>query len=118
MGHEATVSIKKLAASLAIRRNENYFHVISWMCCFLSFSLARSAIRCVRGSRSIHRKIYDGQGLAPVDLVHAEALRPSLDYFVFPCFILFLSLSCSVHISPIVIPFIHLIYYVERKYEQ
>ena len=57
MGHEATVAIKKLAASLAIRRNENYCHVIRWMRCFLSFSLARSAIRCVRGSRSIRRKI-------------------------------------------------------------
>ena len=35
----------------------------------LAFSLARSAIRCVRGSRSVRRRRFD---LAPVDLVQAE----------------------------------------------
>ena len=76
MGREATVAVKKLATALATKRNENYCHVISWMRCCLSFSLARSAIRCVRGSRSLRRKtrLYmDGHGLAPVDLVDAEA---------------------------------------------
>ncbi len=77
IGREATVAIKKLAAQLATKRNENYCHLISWIRCCHSFSLARSAIRCVRGSRSIRRRTHlrmDGHGLAPVDLVQAEAI--------------------------------------------
>ena len=76
LGREATVAIKRLAAMLAMKRNENYCHLINWMRCCLSFSLARSAIRCVRGSRSIRRKSIqriDEQSLAPVGLVYAEA---------------------------------------------
>ena len=76
MGREAAVTIKKLAATLATKRNKSYCHFISWMRCRLSFSLARSAILCVRGSRSIRRKtlLHMGEhGMAPVDLVHAEA---------------------------------------------
>ena len=67
--------IKKLASQIAMKRNESYCHLMSWMRCYLSFSLARSAIRCVRGSRSIRRRTLhmNSRGLAPVDLVHAEA---------------------------------------------
>ena len=39
---------------IAMKRNG---HLMSWMRCYLSFSLARSAIRCVRGSRSIRRVV-------------------------------------------------------------
>lgn len=70
MGHEATVVVKRLASALALKRHESYSHVINWLRCRLSFSLARSAIRCVRGSRSIRRRTLPG--LAPVDLVSAE----------------------------------------------
>ena len=72
IGREATVVIKKLASQIAMKRNESYCHL---MRCYLSFSLARSAIRCVRGSRSIRRRTLhiNSRGLAPVDLVHAEA---------------------------------------------
>ena len=38
--------------------------------CSLAFALARSAVRCIRGSRSLRRRALE---LAPVDLVHAEA---------------------------------------------
>lgn len=70
MGAEANVAIKKLAASLALKRNESYSRVVTWIRCCLAFSLARSAIRCVRGSRTLRRRAFD---LAPVDLVYAEA---------------------------------------------
>ena len=75
IGCEATVVIKKLASQVAMKRNESYCHLMSWMRCCLSFSLARSAICCVRGSRSIHRRTLhmNSRGLPPVDLVHAEA---------------------------------------------
>ena len=71
MGHEATVVVRKLASALALKRRETYSRVINWLRCRLSFSLARSAIRCVRGSRSIRCK--SPSSLAPVDLVCAEA---------------------------------------------
>ena len=62
--------VKKLADTLAMKRNETYNCVVTWMRCCLAFSLARSAIRCVHGSRSTcHRT----QRLEPVDLVQAEA---------------------------------------------
>ena len=61
--------VKKLADAIAMKRNENYSRVIGWMRCCLAFSLARSVIRRVRGSRSIRRR---SQWQAPVDLVQAE----------------------------------------------
>ena len=70
MGQEASVVVKKLADALATKRNEGYSRVVSWMRCSLAFSLARSAIRCVRGSRSTRRRTHHQ---APVDLVQAEA---------------------------------------------
>ena len=70
MGQEASVVVKRLADALAMKRNENYSRVITWMRCCLAFSLARSAIRCERGSRSISRRTHRQ---APVDLVLAEA---------------------------------------------
>ncbi len=70
MGVEANVVCKKLAASLAVKRNEAYTRVVTWIRCCLAFALARSAIRCVRGSRSLRRRALE---LAPVDLVYSEA---------------------------------------------
>ncbi len=71
MGREATVAVKRLADALALKRRETYSHVMNWLRCRLSFSLARSAIRCVRGSRTIKRR--SPSVLAPVALVCAEA---------------------------------------------
>ena len=53
MGPQATVFFKRLAAQLAIKRGEEYSDVMSWLRCRLCFSLLRSAIQCVRGSRVI-----------------------------------------------------------------
>ena len=71
MGQETMAVEKKLADDLAMKRNERYSRVVSWMRCCLAFSLARAAIRCVRGSRSIRRWMHRQ---APVDLVLAEAM--------------------------------------------
>ena len=70
MGAEASVVVKKLASSLAAKRNEAYSRVVAWIRCSLAFALAPSAVRCIRGSRSLRRRALE---LAPVDLVHAEA---------------------------------------------
>ncbi len=69
MGKEATVVVKRLAGDLATKRNENYSQIVGWMRCSLAFSLARSAIRCVRGSRSTRRRDIRQ---SPMDLIHAE----------------------------------------------
>ena len=71
MGQEASVVVKKLAHALAMKRNETYSRVVTWMRCCLAFSLARSAIRCVRRSCSTRHRT---QQLERVDLVQAEDL--------------------------------------------
>ena len=43
---------KRLASLLANKREQSYSTVMGWMRCHLSFSLLRSAIMCLRGSRS------------------------------------------------------------------
>lgn len=74
MGREAQAMIRKLAQKMADKRNESYPKVITWIRCRLAFSLARSAIRCIRGSRSI-RRCHDEATHTPVDLVLAEVRR-------------------------------------------
>ncbi len=70
MGPEAAVFVKKLASDLARKRGVEYANVISWLRCSLAYSLARSAIRCIRGSRSIKR---ERRPFHPVRLVMAES---------------------------------------------
>ena len=77
MGKEASVAIATLAAALAVKRKEHYSSVMRWLRCCLSFSLARSAIRCIRGSRAI-RKGHRWSEVQPVALVAAEAEIGSL----------------------------------------
>ena len=52
MGREANVFFKRLASLLSIKREEPYSTVMRWLRCRLSFSLVRSALLCIRGSRS------------------------------------------------------------------
>ena len=46
------VTYKRLASLLATKRDKHYNIVISFFRCRLSFSLLRSTIMCLRGSRS------------------------------------------------------------------
>jgi len=52
LASEATVFYKRLASLIAAKRNNPYNSTLSWLCCGLSFSLLRSAIRCIRRARS------------------------------------------------------------------
>ena len=52
MGKSATIFYKRLASMLANKRNESYADTIRWMRCQLNFSLLRSSILCIRGSRA------------------------------------------------------------------
>ena len=52
MGPTARVFYKKLASMIATKHNKAYNKTLNWMKCRLSFSLLRSAMMCLRGSRS------------------------------------------------------------------
>ena len=52
MGPTATIVYKRLASMITKKHNKTYSKTIHWLRCRLSFSLLRSAIMCLRGSRS------------------------------------------------------------------
>ena len=52
MGATATVVYKRLASLIAEKHDELYGQTLHWMRCRLGFSLLRSSIMCLRGSRS------------------------------------------------------------------
>ena len=68
----ADQAIVFLASLLSEKRNEHYTVVMGWIRCCLSFSLLRSAIRCLRGSRSSSSRFSHENPLAAVALVEAE----------------------------------------------
>ena len=55
MGTTATVVYKRLAAMMAEKYEKPYGQIIQLIRCKLNFSLLRSAIMCIRGSRSARR---------------------------------------------------------------
>lgn len=57
MGREATLFYKRLADNLSEKRNIEYSKTMAWMRCTLSFSLLRSAVMCIRGSRSKSHRV-------------------------------------------------------------
>jgi hypothetical protein len=71
MAKSATATYKRLAALLAEKRNLPYSHVIGWLRCTLSFSLLRSAIMCIRGSRKVHNNPQPSE--STIDLALHEA---------------------------------------------
>ena len=53
LGREATIFYSCLSDLLSIKHSSDFSHMLSWMCCTLSFSLLRSAILAIWGSRTI-----------------------------------------------------------------
>ena len=51
LGKEATIFYNHLADLLSQKHNTSYNQTLSWMRCALSFSLLRSAVLAIRGSR-------------------------------------------------------------------
>ena len=51
LGKEATIFYNRLADLLSRKHNNSYNQTLSWMRCALSFSLLRSAVLAIRGSR-------------------------------------------------------------------
>ena len=52
MGKTAELMYKRLACMIADKRDQPYNKVMSWIRCTISYSLIRSAIMCLRGTRS------------------------------------------------------------------
>ena len=59
MCSEMNTAIKDLAQKISIRTNEPYPKVVGVLRCRISFEMSRSALVCLRGSRSIKPKIFD-----------------------------------------------------------
>ena len=79
MAAEATVFTSALPPCFLISGTPTMqLHVMGWVRCCLSFSLLRSAIRCLRGSRSSRGCFGRSLGTAPIDLIQMETRLPSL----------------------------------------
>jgi hypothetical protein len=72
MGPQTQVAIKKLASTLADKTKDKHHVVLGLLRCQLAFCLLRSAITCLRGTRTRRRNGPPVERL-PTDLVVAEA---------------------------------------------
>ena len=71
MDETAKVVYKRIASQIADKYNKPYSKTINWLRCRLSFSLLRTAVMCLRGSRSsLHHPISSSCG--EIDLAIAE----------------------------------------------
>ena len=78
MAHGASTFYKCLVSLLSEKWTGLYAAILGWICCCLSFSLLRSAIRCLRGCCSVHGCFDRPFILTEVDLVQAESKFPSV----------------------------------------
>ena len=74
MGPSTTIAYKRLAALLAEKRGQRYSLVMTWLRCRLSFSLLRSAITAIRGSRTVR---FNRESTQQIELAAAEGHIPS-----------------------------------------
>ena len=63
-GREARKCFSRLAESLAEKRNEDYSVTMSWIRIKISFSMMKSILMCVRGSRSVRNEEHNMNELA------------------------------------------------------
>ena len=71
IGPTASVVFKRISSMIAEKTNQPYHSVIRLIRCKLTFSLLRSTITCLRGSRSLKRKDYSLDAM-DADLALAE----------------------------------------------
>ncbi len=57
MGREANTFYKRLAYLLSYKRDVPYSSLMGWLRCKLSFAILRSAVMCIRGSRSLRHHV-------------------------------------------------------------
>jgi len=76
IGPEMTIALKHLARKLADKKNEPYSKTINVLRCRLNFSMLRSALVCLRGSRSLRPRTFEiNQDVldTPVSVIYEEA---------------------------------------------
>ena len=59
MGEECKKFHSRLAELIAIKRGEDYSKTIAWIRAKISFSIIRSALLCLRGTRTLRSKKYN-----------------------------------------------------------
>ena len=74
LANEATTFYKRLASRLATKWDHSYSATMSWLRCRLTFSLLRSSIQCIRGTRSSGGHAFKTP--PPIDLVNSESRLP------------------------------------------
>ena len=74
MANEATFFYKRIASLLALKWDQPYSTVMTWLRCRITFALLRSAIQCLRGARSSRGHACKLE--TPVDLVTSESQLP------------------------------------------
>ena len=90
MGKETTQFYKRLADMIA-RKRQHYAAVIGWLRCRISFGSLRSAIMCIRGSRSsLHRPMYESN----ISLATSEGRIPRVEHFRF----IFYPIQCRLNL--------------------
>ena len=74
MSRETQTFYKHLADLLSLKHDMPYSSLMGWLRCKLSFAILRSAVMCIRGSRSSrHRAVYESSDIA---LVCSEGYVP------------------------------------------
>ena len=71
MGPATQVFYGRLAALISEKQQQSYSTTMGWIRCCLSFSLLRSAITCLRGSRSTYHHPASPSNL-PINLIMRE----------------------------------------------
>ena len=74
MGPAAKTTYSRLAALIADKNEQPYSKTINLIRCKINFSLLRSAIRCIRGSRSSRGR--PSFAVSPLNLISAEGNIP------------------------------------------
>ena len=69
MSEECSKFYKRLASMLADKWNQSYTETLTYLRCCLSYTLLRSSIQSIRGSRST----YHHPVQVPVDLIQSES---------------------------------------------
>ena len=84
MGVTATVVYKRLASPIAEKHDKPYEQTLHWLRCRINFSLLRSSIMCLRGSRSHINHPYSFAKSNFMELACAEGrvIYSNLHYYV------------------------------------
>ena len=61
MIHEGSIFHKHLAEKIANKTGQTYERIMLWIRCKLSFAIMRSALFCLRGSRSVKINVESGE---------------------------------------------------------